>query len=104
MISHYYDCLGQSLTQVCLFAKKKVIQKMHQMTGNNVCGIDFIKPICLPTDSSLRSKNYEGINLEVAGWGKTETGKKTTLSTNCRNLLIIFFVYLQCHLAIISLR
>lgn len=36
---------------------------------------DFIKPICLPTSDILRSKNYEGINLEVAGWGKTENGK-----------------------------
>jgi len=33
---------------------------------------DFIKPICLPSSESLRNKNYEGINLEVAGWGKTE--------------------------------
>lgn len=36
--------------------------------------IDFIKPICLPTSDSLRSFDYDGIYLEVAGWGKTENG------------------------------
>ncbi|KAJ6637209.1 Serine protease easter [Pseudolycoriella hygida] len=33
---------------------------------------DFIKPICLPTADNLKNKNYDGINLDVAGWGKTE--------------------------------
>lgn len=35
---------------------------------------DFIKPICLPGSENLRNINYEGTNLEVAGWGKTENG------------------------------
>ncbi|CAH2257133.1 CLIP domain-containing serine protease 2-like [Pararge aegeria] len=34
---------------------------------------DFVKPICLPTDPSLRRKTFEGDDMEVAGWGKTET-------------------------------
>ncbi|KAB0800596.1 hypothetical protein PPYR_06336 [Photinus pyralis] len=32
----------------------------------------FIKPICLPTSEKLQG-NYVGINMTVAGWGKTET-------------------------------
>lgn len=36
--------------------------------------LDFIKPICLPTSDYLRSLEYDGIYLEVAGWGKTENG------------------------------
>lgn len=38
----------------------------------NVNFTDFIKPICLPTSETLRNREYEGIRLEVAGWGKTE--------------------------------
>lgn len=35
---------------------------------------DWIKPVCLPTASELRDTSFEGITLEVAGWGKTEGG------------------------------
>lgn len=35
---------------------------------------DFVRPICLPLESHLRNKNFDGVPLEVAGWGKTETG------------------------------
>ena len=38
--------------------------------------LDWIKPICLPTIPQLSTINYEGAILEVAGWGKTELGKK----------------------------
>lgn len=35
---------------------------------------DWIKPICLPTNPNLQTMSYDGVNLEVAGWGKTENG------------------------------
>lgn len=38
----------------------------------NVRYTDFIKPICLPTDTSLRSADLTGQSLETAGFGKTE--------------------------------
>ena len=34
---------------------------------------DFVRPICLPTNANLRALTFEGILMEVAGWGKTET-------------------------------
>ncbi|CAH1637697.1 unnamed protein product [Spodoptera littoralis] len=34
---------------------------------------DFVKPICLPVTNELRNSYFEGFDLEVAGWGKTET-------------------------------
>lgn len=36
---------------------------------------DFVKPICLPLEPHLRNRNFDTVPLEVAGWGKTETGK-----------------------------
>lgn len=41
---------------------------------NSVQYTDFIKPICLPLSQTLRSGSLDGIALDVAGWGKTETG------------------------------
>lgn len=35
---------------------------------------DFIRPICLPIAEDLRNKNYDGLALKVAGFGRTETG------------------------------
>lgn len=35
---------------------------------------DWIKPICLPVSAQLKSKNFNGALLTVAGWGKTENG------------------------------
>lgn len=37
----------------------------------------WIKPICLPIDQSLRDLDYTGQNLEVAGFGMTETDVKS---------------------------
>lgn len=39
----------------------------------------YIKPICLPVASHLRSKNFVGQSLDVAGWGKTEVSNKSDL-------------------------
>ena len=36
-----------------------------------------INPICLPSITDT-SQTYEGVTATVAGWGKTETGKKST--------------------------
>jgi Trypsin len=33
---------------------------------------DFIKPVCMPTETNLRSLDYTGQTLEVVGFGKTE--------------------------------
>lgn len=33
---------------------------------------DFIKPICLPLDANIQRTSFDGIKLDVAGWGKTE--------------------------------
>lgn len=33
---------------------------------------DFVRPICLPLDVNLRSATFDGITMDVAGWGKTE--------------------------------
>lgn len=37
---------------------------------------DWVKPICLPTSDRLRNLNYDGIKMDVAGWGKTENGNR----------------------------
>lgn len=35
---------------------------------------DYIEPICLPLDASLQTKNYDGSEFVVAGFGRTESG------------------------------
>jgi len=37
----------------------------------------FIKPICLPIDSALKSIDLGGMTMDVAGWGKTETASSS---------------------------
>lgn len=39
----------------------------------------FIKPICLPTNPQLRSADFVGNSLEVAGWGRTETAGQSNV-------------------------
>ncbi|XP_021194273.1 CLIP domain-containing serine protease HP8 isoform X2 [Helicoverpa armigera] len=34
---------------------------------------DFVKPICLPLTNELKNSFFDGYDMEVAGWGKTET-------------------------------
>lgn len=34
---------------------------------------DFVKPICLPVSNDLRQATFVGYDMEVAGWGKTES-------------------------------
>lgn len=33
---------------------------------------DFVRPICLPINNNLRTAAFDGIVMDVAGWGKTE--------------------------------
>lgn len=33
---------------------------------------DFVRPICLPISPNLRAATFDGIVMDVAGWGKTE--------------------------------
>lgn len=42
--------------------------------GRSVQFTDWVKPICLPLAPQLRNRNFDSSPLEVAGWGKTETG------------------------------
>lgn len=46
--------------------------------SKNVRYTEFIKPVCLQVDSSLRDINLDGLSLEVAGWGKTEDSSAST--------------------------
>lgn len=45
---------------------------------------DFVKPICLPLDSNLKTKQHVGEALEVSGWGKTETANASTKKLKVR--------------------
>jgi len=45
---------------------------------HNVVFSDFVRPICLPLNSNLRSATFDGIFMDVAGWGKTEKVSAST--------------------------
>lgn len=36
----------------------------------------LVRPVCIPTDEPVRSKNYVGYMPFVAGWGRTQEGGK----------------------------
>uniref|UniRef100_A0A1B0FFU3 CLIP domain-containing serine protease n=1 Tax=Glossina morsitans morsitans TaxID=37546 RepID=A0A1B0FFU3_GLOMM len=40
---------------------------------------DFVRPVCLPLDDNLRTASFDGIVMDVAGWGKTESGSSSTV-------------------------
>lgn len=46
--------------------------------SRNVEYSEFIKPICLPIDNSLRNADLSGVSLDVSGWGKTEVSPSST--------------------------
>lgn len=51
----------------------------------------WIKPICLPTSEEMKSKSYDGISIDVAGWGYTSSlpnGKKN-------NTFLLNFIKIQ---------
>lgn len=39
----------------------------------------FIKPVCLPIEKTIKSKNWNDIQLVVAGWGKTENSSTSSV-------------------------
>ncbi|CAB3245944.1 unnamed protein product [Arctia plantaginis] len=45
---------------------------------------DFVKPICLPLTRELQRGTYEGYDMEVAGWGKTETRSESDVKLKVR--------------------
>ncbi|KAH9636612.1 hypothetical protein HF086_003430 [Spodoptera exigua] len=45
---------------------------------------DFVKPICLPLSNELRNSLFEGFDMEVAGWGKTETRTESDVKLKVR--------------------
>ncbi|CAH2094433.1 unnamed protein product [Euphydryas editha] len=45
---------------------------------------DFVKPICLPITQELRSNSFEGYNMEVAGWGQTESRHNSDVKMKVR--------------------
>ncbi|XP_045502391.1 CLIP domain-containing serine protease 2-like isoform X1 [Colias croceus] len=45
---------------------------------------DFVKPICLPYTSEFERKTFEGLTMEVAGWGKTETKSTSDVKLKVR--------------------
>lgn len=60
-------------------------KKLHNDIGILFLAIEvhfsaFIRPICLPIDEPLRSKNFLGYTPFVAGWGRVEEhGAKATI-------------------------
>ncbi|CAG4953655.1 unnamed protein product [Parnassius apollo] len=45
---------------------------------------DFIKPICLPLTQDQRNNLFSGYDMEVAGWGKTETRSMSEIKLKVR--------------------
>lgn len=41
------------------------------LLNRSVTPTRWIKPICLPVQSHFKSKNFENIPMDVAGWGHT---------------------------------
>ncbi|XP_055847605.1 serine protease easter-like [Episyrphus balteatus] len=42
--------------------------------SRNVDYTDFIRPICLPLKDILKQSTFNGIKMDVSGWGRTEQG------------------------------
>ncbi|XP_026315081.1 CLIP domain-containing serine protease 2-like isoform X2 [Hyposmocoma kahamanoa] len=45
---------------------------------------DFVKPICLPLSSELKRSSFEGLTMEVAGWGRTESRTESNVKLKVR--------------------
>ncbi|XP_038206460.1 CLIP domain-containing serine protease 2-like [Zerene cesonia] len=52
--------------------------------ANEVNFTDFVKPICLPHAPEFKSMKFEGMTMEVAGWGKTETKSTSDVKLKVR--------------------
>lgn len=55
------------------------IPNLTKIIINDFSFTDFIKPICLPRSNNLRQADYDGIALDVAGWGRTENGTASNI-------------------------
>lgn len=66
---------------------------------------DFVSPVCLPIQSELRTKTYDGEKLDVTGFGATEDGTSSAVKLKagvdawnletCRTKYATKRVYLQ---------
>ncbi|KAH8365708.1 hypothetical protein KR093_003635, partial [Drosophila rubida] len=63
---------------------------------------DQIKPICMPSSSSLRAKSYVDRTPFVIGWGRTEEGGRTSNILN--NLKIQVFDNSVCRTSYANLK
>ncbi|XP_017849680.1 serine protease easter [Drosophila busckii] len=54
------------------FSKNQVNDIALLRLGRQIEYTDFVRPICLPLDTNLRAATFDGISMDVAGWGKTE--------------------------------
>ncbi|KAM3962498.1 bzArgOEtase [Aphomia sociella] len=52
--------------------------------ARNVQFNDFVKPICLPVSNELKQNSFVGYDMEVAGWGKTETRSESDVKLKVR--------------------
>ncbi|XP_031619775.1 serine protease easter-like [Contarinia nasturtii] len=43
------------------------------LLNHSVTTTNWIRPICLPIDEELKQKNYDQVEMTVAGWGHTES-------------------------------
>lgn len=50
--------------------------------NRNIIFTDWIKPICLPVEPRLRNANYDGVGLQVLGWGFTSSARDGELVRN----------------------
>ena len=67
----------------------------------NIHFTDFIQPICLPVRSYQRSKMFDGVALQVAGWGFTETGFKSPVK---KKVTVAGFEFESCRKIYLSKR
>lgn len=52
--------------------------------SRNAQHTDFVKSICLPLGNNLQRSSFEGYDMEVAGWGKTETRTESDVKLKVR--------------------
>lgn len=62
---------------------KNSIDQMHDIAllrlKEPVHFTEYIKPICLPVGDDVRNSQFDGIAMDVAGWGITEDGRPSNI-------------------------
>ena len=65
-----------------------------------------MQPICLPTDNSLRNRNYDKTKPFVAGWGATSFSTIPIFSFNHQFFLFFYFFFfnelMNCYLNVMN--